>query len=319
MSSVKPSKLQARTAAFTLVELLVVITIIGILIALLLPAVQAAREAARRSQCTNNLKQLSLACLTHEQAHGFFPTGGWTAAFQGFIAGDPDLGVNETQPGNWLFNILPYMEQQALHDLGMGLSASAKKPLFTQREQTPLASVICPSRREPTLRPVYTGRTWSNCTNFTRAAKGDYAGNAGDNMSPEYTDINTGIFYHKSTIRVADVTDGLSNTYLIGEKSLCPDYYETGQAGGDDDTLFEGANCDSLRSTYPGTATAPLYPMQDQPGTDYSYQFGSAHSGGLNMAMSDGSVRSVSYSIDSETHRILGNRKDGKVIDGSKF
>src|SRR5262245_38768587 len=103
-----------RGAAFTLVELLVVIAIIGVLVALLLPAVQAAREAARRSQCANNLKQMALACLSHHDAKGYFPSSGWAWG----VTGDPDRGSGKEQPGSWCYNILPYMEQQALHRLG---------------------------------------------------------------------------------------------------------------------------------------------------------------------------------------------------------
>jgi prepilin-type processing-associated H-X9-DG protein len=166
---------------------------------------------------------------------------------------------------------------------------------------------------------MYPGRYPVNCSPFTVAAKGDYAGNAGDNFSPEAAATNTGVFYHKSTIHVADITDGLSNTYLVGEKYLCPDWYETGEDGGDDDSLFVGANCDNLRSTYPGTSTVVCAPKQDQTGGYNTYQFGSAHSGTFNMSMCDGSVRSVSYEIDLEAHRCLGNRKEGKTVDGSKF
>ena len=102
---------------FTLVELLVVITIIGILIALLLPAVQAAREAARRLQCQNNLKQLALGCLNHEQSQGYLPAAGCGKPMPWLWVGDPDEGFGKQQHGGWFYNILPFIEQQALHDL----------------------------------------------------------------------------------------------------------------------------------------------------------------------------------------------------------
>jgi prepilin-type N-terminal cleavage/methylation domain-containing protein len=106
-------------SGFTLVEVLVVIAIVGVLVAILLPAVQMARESARRSSCANNLKQLGVAVLLHEHSHGTLPTGGWGPDW----VGDPRAGFGPKQPGGWIYNILPYLEQQNLHDLGKGLSA----------------------------------------------------------------------------------------------------------------------------------------------------------------------------------------------------
>ena len=102
---------QRAKRGFTLVELLVVITIIAILIALLLPAVQSAREAARRTQCLNDLKQIALGFLEHEANHKILPTGGWSFV----MVGDPNRGFDKHQPGGWNYNVLPFIEQQALY------------------------------------------------------------------------------------------------------------------------------------------------------------------------------------------------------------
>ena len=110
-------KRSSNKLGFTLVELLVVISIIGLLISLLLPAVQAAREAARQTQCKNNIKQLALGCLNHETINGRYPTGGWNWRW----TGDADRGTDCMQPGGWIYNVLPFIEQQSLHDMGAGL------------------------------------------------------------------------------------------------------------------------------------------------------------------------------------------------------
>lgn len=133
--------------AFTLVELLVVIAVIGILVALLLPAVQAAREAAWRTTCVNNLRQLALGCIQHEGAIRQLPTGGWGA----FWVGDADRGTGSDQPGSWIYNILPYIEDRTLH----GLAADGKPDELTKQQllgaqlmlQTAIDIINCPTRR----------------------------------------------------------------------------------------------------------------------------------------------------------------------------
>ena len=240
--------------AFTLVELLVVITIIGILIALLLPAVQAAREAARLLQCSNNLKQIGLACLHHENANKFLPTGGWGYAW----AGDPTRGFDKKQPGGWLYNILPYLELQSLHDLG----SDGNPAEFVQRVSTPVSAFICPTRRPAIAFPYPYGADptgvsgWNSTAYHNIAApikvggRNDYVASGGDSwytsvQSCPYTLADgdsynwqlwstimgvytTGVIYVRSVTTLASITDGASNTYLAGEKYLNPDHYLDG-------------------------------------------------------------------------------------------
>ena len=333
-----PSKIQNPKSGFTLVELLVVITIIGILIALLLPAVQAAREAARRLQCSNNLKQLALGCLIHENVQGFLPTGGWGYQW----LGDPDRGAGKRQTGGWVYNILPYIEQTALHQLGAGATLDTQRSAANaKRVQTPITAFNCPTRRPSILfaRTIVVGLY---CDPVSAQARSCYAINLGDTNRtviggpgaywigehrtyrwPDTSDI-TGVSFIRSQVTMAMICDGSSNTYLVGEKHINPDYYLTGMDWGDDWNMYLGHQDDNYRSVgYPDTSNPGTYlyfpPMQDQPGLMYEKGFGSAHVGGLNMALCDGSVRSVSYSIDPEVHRRLGNREDGLPIGGSQF
>jgi prepilin-type N-terminal cleavage/methylation domain-containing protein/prepilin-type processing-associated H-X9-DG protein len=319
---------RSRSKAFTLVELLVVITIIGILIALLLPAVQAAREAARRMQCTNNLKQLGLGCMMHESTHGWFPTNGYygsyvgdpDAGFSAYVSGPTAAGKFVGQPGGWMYNILPYMEQQAFHDQGSGQSFAQKKTLWTKAIATPMSAHFCPSRREPLV--AMFGQYWRSnpypwaniyYSSTQKYARNDYAINSGDTLIANGNDKSIdGISHRQSMVRVAEVTDGTSWTFLVGEKWVSPDEYLTGDNGGDDASAYAGHDWGNARWTNPG-----FPPLQDRAGGYYSRHFGSAHPGGLNMAFCDGSVQTISYSIDLTVYAYLGNRHDNQPIDGS--
>jgi len=344
-----------------LVELLVVITIIGILIALLLPAVQAAREAARQLQCKNNLKQLALSCLNHEQITGRFPSNGWGFAW----TGDADRGNDWRQPGGWIYNLLPFIEQEALHEMGAGLTSGTGSPKYAAhlaRLAVPLSVLHCPSRRQAITyiwNPESAGgsRPVVNAGQPSMVGRNDYAINGGD----EYTDPShpanpfwapappnfgagpasttevenppgqmtlkakksfaqvaakaTGVSYMGSLIRISDVVDGTSLTYLVGEKYINPFEYFTGLDQGDNESSLMGENTDIVRWTN-------CIPQPDTPGYSASYPywpFGSAHANGFHMACCDGSVDMVHYSIDPEIHRRLGNRKDGYVIDAKAF
>ena len=168
--------------AFTLVELLVVIAIIGVLVALLLPAIQAAREAARRSQCSNQLRQLALAFQNHHDAQKHLPTGGWGFVWLGY----PEYGFGKGQPGGWMYNILPFIEQTSLHDIGRGATGAGRDAATKQRVESPFEGMNCPSRRSTNVYEFTSSAlTFSYTQPFTRCSKTDYAANAGDMIQPE--------------------------------------------------------------------------------------------------------------------------------------
>jgi prepilin-type N-terminal cleavage/methylation domain-containing protein len=324
-----------KPTGFTLVELLVVIAIIGILIALLLPAVQAAREAARRMQCQNNLKQMALACLMHENVHRHLPTAGWSYQY----VGDPDRGVGKLQPGGWVYGTLPYLEQQAVHELGKGQTFAAKKPILVEQMRAAMPMQNCPSRRSAEgyawgVHP-YTLINVNTPAADDPVARTDYAGNGGDTRGPDLRptsyvegdrddfwrdnsgrDISSffnGLFFPRSMVALKDVTDGTAHTFLVGEKYLMPDNYFNGADSGDNQSMYQGYDVDTVRFTGMDAATG-LPPMRDTPGWDYHSAFGSAHPSVCQFAMVDGSARTVSYEIDLTTYRRMGNCMDGLVI-----
>ncbi|GAB5406859.1 MAG: DUF1559 domain-containing protein [Aureliella sp.] len=314
---------------FTVVELMVVTVIIGLLVALLLPAVQAVREGARRLQCSNNVKQLSLAALNFEGTFQHLPSGGWGIRW----AGLPNRGVGTTQPGGWIYQTLPFCEQQALFNLG-GTEPSLHAD-NARRIATPLAILHCPSRRaaeqyaNPTpWRPHY-------CAPVSAAARNDYAMNGGDTpvrYGPGPDSLgeaarfdwpnmhaNTGICYQRSEIRASAITDGLSSTYLLGEKHLPTAAYYTGTDFGDNEGAYSGDERDLIR--YTGNigmhGAEPIPDRISRVGSGFhveGYNFGAAHTSGVNLGFCDGSVRAITYGVDPLVHRHLGNRKDAQTI-----
>ena len=343
------SRRASSVAGFTLVELLVVIAIIGILIALLLPAVQAAREAARRTQCTNNLKNLTLGMVSHESALGKLPGSGWSGAW----TGDPDRGSGKKQPGNWLFSILPYIEQQDVHDLGRGTSGAIRIAALQLRDSTPLAVVNCPSRRKGGPYPCgLTARSGNGAAapvtyTIATAARGDYAANVGDetdfdgiclSISPQqYDELRpgfppknneySGVSFCGTAVSLRQITDGTSKTIAIGERRVPAAAYD-GQPvfgrgevwKGDDWAMFVGFQDDTVRSTFYDGRTPTHMPRNDSEdpanvtggaqGAFARELFGSPHNGGCLFSMCDGSVTSVEFDIDPEVYRQMGARND---------
>ena len=337
---------------FTLVELLVVIAIIGVLVSLLLPAVQAAREAARRIQCSNQLRQLAIGWMNHEDTQGHFPTGGWGYA----TVGDADRGFGEDQPGAWVFNVLPFIEQQQIRNMGAGQPPAAKAIAHAQRESMVIATMNCPSRRAavpfnnagtiallssrlPTDgRPAHINRSM-----IESQARSDYAANYG-NILVNLTGGSMEFVYPNrrpqepagpivsSFLPADNISSQESLSVLTGVSHIRSKIRISQIEDGTSNTLMLGekvVNSDDYTdgedpgddwSMYTGQQDdmyrVPVEePIPDSPFALDERRFGSAHPAGLNFALCDSSVRFVTYGIDLVTYQKLGNREDGLTID----
>jgi len=318
---------------FTLVELLVVITIIGILIALLLPAVQAAREAARRLQCKNHLYQMGRAAQHHVDKHGYYPSSGW-----GYLwVGDPDRGFGHKQPGGWVYNLLPFLGNENVHQIGDGLPFDQKKTALSELKATVIPMFHCPSRRKAIGYPKWEGSHNAQLPGLV--SKTDYAANGGTrcilgtgpgaNCLNDYPNCSwsnsdawmknnhNGVSSERSEIRPAHILDGQSRTIFAGEKYMNPNQYYTGNGCSDNNTLYQGNDWDLNRwtpfvnSSGNVTNASGRKPMQDTPGyQNCTERFGSAHSVGFHVVMCDGSVHMLDFSIDLNVFSYMGNRKD---------
>lgn len=278
---------------FTLIELLVVIAIIAILIALLLPAVQQAREAARRSQCKNNMAQISLATLNYEMA--------WESLPSGSINEDgPILSEPKGYHVSWTVLLLPHLDQGPLYnhfDFSKGVYDQEQKVL-----DTTISSMLCPS--DP---GAYRG---------DKPLSISYAG-VHSGTETQIAEDNDGVFFLNSGVAYRDVQDGSTNTLFFGEKAITDLDKGLGWYSGTRSTLRNtGTNPNSIfdkpneRRRY---GQIELTAEQTDPKTVMG--FSSHHVGGSHFALGDGSVRFLSEKIDITTYSNLGNRNDGELLD----
>jgi len=306
---------------FTLVELLIVIAIIGVLIGLLLPAIQAARESARRTDCANNIRQLALATLQHEAQQKYFPSGGWGFRW----AGDASLGLGQSQPGSWLFSLLPFLDESNLHQMSQ-VAPADKLQAVARQNQVVVSYFFCPTRRIPqTRRTTFVPYNSSPISFIVRT---DYAACAGDfgeavmnpaqgpspAEAPTFNWTNamngrTGVIYVRSQTTNGMIADGLSNTLLIGEKNINPQHYETGQSINDNQGAYSGFNWDNQR-----VINSDNRPTPDTYGKILRSTFGSAHKDIWQAAFCDGSVTALSFMIDLRVGTLLANRNDGQHV-----
>jgi prepilin-type N-terminal cleavage/methylation domain-containing protein/prepilin-type processing-associated H-X9-DG protein len=330
---------------FTLVELLVVITIIGILVALLLPAVQAAREAAHRMQCGNNMKQMALGCMSFEAAYKIMPPGNRAVRFKG----SPSI-----DNASWIFHVLPYIDQNNLYDQVL---AAGNMTNAVNQNILPIRLPMgrCPSdgwNLQDKRLHNYVGCTGPQCNNPPPGCPAPFqmycnACNTATDVpaplsppwaegyGPSFTWGNTnnislvrGMFSRGdpssvgAVINPSSVTDGLSNTILLGE--ILPEFAEyqrygvsIGWAGYN--TVSQGQTIQPINWTIEDVSTDVPYMKSCSDCSDpehclwnwaVTWGFKSNHSGGANFAMADGSSHFISETIDHRLYQYLGCRDD---------
>jgi len=324
------SNIQNPKLGFTLVELLVVIAIIGILIALLLPAVQSAREAARRMQCSNNMRQLALALHNYHSARNVFPP-------EAFVASTSCTPPTSTWRGApWTVVVLPHLENTALYEqfhLDGPFYALGDYPTDTVHAKNRVAQEI-PNPRYQCPTDPNSGPDEPN-TNYVACQGG---GAESDAVCRNWQSQNhrlffdNGVIYRNSRVRIEDIRDGTSNTFLLGETR----WWCSGPANDHDGAFTTWASSVRTATTWshPNTAAAAVDPINNplvdfDPLTLHSLQggpslligtwgraFGSHHPGGCHFAMADGSVHFLSESISQTVYRQLGARADGGPIGG---
>ena len=319
---------------FTIIELLVVIAIIGILVALLLPAVQQARGAARRMHCANNLKQLGLAVHSFHDTFSALPPA--RLVLPVIRSAGPTANLPGLDEPSWLVRILPFIEESAFHSKWDEYTTFAEQDSAVQNVALPV--FLCPERHsvDDAVAETTTVTITAPCgcpvgtQTVVGGAISDYAGNHGD-LSPgaigDFTDFywggnGTGVIISSrplgdetsigrdwlDKIRLSDVTDGTSQTLMIGETFV--------PRGKDKTTPYNGPAYYGRHLTNFSRIAGPGVPMahhQDDQRANL-YSFGSSHPGIVQFALTDGSVRGISTSISTRILGNLANRHDGETV-----
>lgn len=346
------NKSSGRRDAFTLVELLVVIAIIGILVALLLPAVQAARESARRMQCVNNLKQIGLACHNFESAEGVFPSAGGSVSefLDSASQAGPQYGY---EYASWMFQILPYIEEQTLQDLRGSLSPRFNSFTDTVLAETPVPAFNCPSRdgrfgidNADVFRfgdyagvmashcdPGWQGFAWEGTASPRSHALGDESEIVWTGIISRggHTNLQSKQVWKFGRVGFNKITDGSSNTIMIAEKAVAVNNYtiprnvpfQFWEIRG----YYSAADWPTMRlfgAETQGSCSRELVPVlgdsesrpagfNSQGNLKVEKGFGSAHPSVFIAVFGDASTRTIPFDADLLVLDQLGKRADGST------
>jgi prepilin-type N-terminal cleavage/methylation domain-containing protein len=294
--------------AFTLIELLVVIAIIGILIALLLPAVQTIRESANRTKCQNNLKQIGLALHAYHDRNGTLPPGYYDLA----TWPNPDVG-----PGwGWASYILNDLEESGLWSQ-INFSANVGDPTQATQRATVLKIFLCPSDRPPVPGEIFTA-TDGGSNSWILAHSNYVACNGNDGVDDFTTPPHTGVFIRGTHFKLTDITDGLSTTFFVGERSASMSLATWTGA-------VTNALVPSVRApgSYSGASALVLghcgpHLPNDSIVTDAD-AMSSGHQQGVQFLFGDGSVHPITDTIPQSVYDALATRAGGEVVNQSYY
>lgn len=321
----RPSLARTCSRAFTLIELLVAIAIIGIVVALLLAAVQSAREAARRTQCQNNLRQIGLALQNHHDAQNFFPSG--------YVVGEDGIS-----PGwGWASALLRALEQAPLYNAA-NWDEHLVDPVNQTVVVTTLAAFTCPSSGSDG--PLDSGFQGSKIGNRPTPAPAQYVASAGwleasklGTGFVEFTGVGDGVFFKNSKVTARGITDGMSQTLMIGERSrnvadaswagvpaatmvLCTK--TTWPVQSCDPAVFLVLGRTGAPTSEPSHMGVPNAHTPNAPGAGVDGFWGQHH-GASNFLFGDGSVRPIRTQINQFTFSALGSRAAGEVLGSDSY